>query len=233
MWYFFYYFCYFYCSFRYSDFVQVRVEIILLNDSSRFRYSTGYVFLAKSKFGHDLKFDFFLFELLPPFLIVDFCCRTLDLYNSLVCNALQLVTVCNSSWRGQFDKIWSHLTTYPAPTKKTTPPPTYLPPTTYLPPPTPLPTSTYPQPWTEKNLTLFMWYLSTIFVISVVHFRCSDFFQVRVEIILLDDSSRLRYSTGYVFSRKQFCSWLEFWLLCIRAFTSVFDCWLLVSNIRL
>ena len=40
--------------------------------SSRFRYSTGYVFLA-SKFVHDLNFDFFLFEHLHPFLIVDFC----------------------------------------------------------------------------------------------------------------------------------------------------------------
>ena len=28
--------------------------------------------LAESKFVHDLSFDFFLFELLPPFLIVDF-----------------------------------------------------------------------------------------------------------------------------------------------------------------
>ena len=59
--------------FRYSDFVQVRVEIILHDDSSRFRYSTGDVFLAESKFVHDLNFEFFLFELSPPFLIVDFC----------------------------------------------------------------------------------------------------------------------------------------------------------------
>ena len=58
--------------FRYSDFVQVGVEIILHDDSSRFLYSTGYVFLAESKFVHDLNFDFFLFELLPPFLIFDF-----------------------------------------------------------------------------------------------------------------------------------------------------------------
>ena len=41
-------------------------------------------FLAESKFVHDLNFDFFLFELLRPFLIVDFCFRTLDFNNSLV-----------------------------------------------------------------------------------------------------------------------------------------------------
>ena len=40
------------------------------DDSSRFRYSIGYVFLAESKFVHDLNFDFFLFEHLPPFLIL-------------------------------------------------------------------------------------------------------------------------------------------------------------------
>ena len=43
-------------------------------------------FLIETKFVHDLIFDFFLFELLPPFLIVDFCFRTLDFNNSLVCN---------------------------------------------------------------------------------------------------------------------------------------------------
>ena len=59
--------------FRYSDFVQVRVEIILHDDSSRFRYSTGYVFLAESKLVHDLNFDFLLYENLPRFLIDDFC----------------------------------------------------------------------------------------------------------------------------------------------------------------
>ena len=42
-------------------------------------------FLAESKFVHDLNFDFFLFEHLPPFLIVDFSFRTLD-FNSSVCN---------------------------------------------------------------------------------------------------------------------------------------------------
>ena len=35
------------------------------------------------------------------------------------------------------------------------------------------------------------------------------------------------------FSRKQVCSWLEFWLLSVRAFTSVFDRWLLFSKIGL
>ena len=48
-------------------------------------HSTGF-FLAESKFVHDLKFDFFLFEHLPPFLIVDFCFRTLDFNSSFVCN---------------------------------------------------------------------------------------------------------------------------------------------------
>ena len=43
-------------------------------------------FLAESKFVLDLNFDFFLFEPLPPFLIIDFCFRTLDFNNSLVCN---------------------------------------------------------------------------------------------------------------------------------------------------
>ena len=56
------------------------------DDLSRFRYSTGYVFLAQCKFVHDLNFDIFLFELLPPFLIFDFCFRTLVFNNSLVCN---------------------------------------------------------------------------------------------------------------------------------------------------
>ena len=97
------------------------------------------------------------------------------------------------------------------------PPPTYLPPphlptppppptcphlpapTHQPPPPAPPPTSTYPHPWAEKNLTLFMLYWSTIFVISSVFFWYSDFVQVRVEIFLHDDSSRFRYSTGYVF----------------------------------
>ena len=32
-----------------------------------------FVFLAESKIVHDLNFDFFMFEHLPPFLIVDFC----------------------------------------------------------------------------------------------------------------------------------------------------------------
>ena len=43
-------------------------------------------FLAESKFFHDLNFDFFLFELLPPFLIVEFCFRTLDFNSSFICN---------------------------------------------------------------------------------------------------------------------------------------------------
>ena len=49
-----------------------------------------------------------------------------------------------------------------------------------------------------------MLYWSTIFVISSVFFRYSDFAQVRVEIILHDDSSRFRYSTGYVFLMQNF-----------------------------
>ena len=56
------------------------------DDSSCFRYSTGYVFLAEGKFVHDLNFDFSLFEHLPPFLIVDFCFRTLDFNSSFVCS---------------------------------------------------------------------------------------------------------------------------------------------------
>ena len=43
-------------------------------------------FLAESKFVHDLNFDLFMFEHLPPFLIVDFCFRILNFNNSLVCN---------------------------------------------------------------------------------------------------------------------------------------------------
>ena len=54
--------------------------------SSRFRYSTGYVFLAESKFVYDLNFHFFQFDHLPPFLIADFCFRTLDFNSSFVCN---------------------------------------------------------------------------------------------------------------------------------------------------
>ena len=44
------------------------------------------VFLAESKFVHDLNFDFFLFERLPPFFIVDVCFRTLVFNSSFVCN---------------------------------------------------------------------------------------------------------------------------------------------------
>ena len=40
-------------------------------------------FKAETKFVHDLNFDFFLFDLSPPFLIVDFCSRTLDFNNRL------------------------------------------------------------------------------------------------------------------------------------------------------
>ena len=43
-------------------------------------------FLAESKFVHDLNFDFFLFEHLPLFLIVDFCFRSFDFNSSFVCN---------------------------------------------------------------------------------------------------------------------------------------------------
>ena len=43
-------------------------------------------FLAESKFVHDLNFGFFMFEHLPPFLIVEFCFRTLDFNSSFVCN---------------------------------------------------------------------------------------------------------------------------------------------------
>ena len=43
-------------------------------------------FLAESKFVHDLNFDFFLFEHLPPFLIVEFCFRTLNFNSSFVSN---------------------------------------------------------------------------------------------------------------------------------------------------
>ena len=43
-------------------------------------------FLAKSKFVHDLNFDLFLFEHVPPFLIVDFCFRALDFNSSVDCN---------------------------------------------------------------------------------------------------------------------------------------------------
>ena len=57
------------------------------DDSSRFRYSAGYVSLAESKFVHDLNFDFFLIRSLTSVFIVDFCFRTLDFNNSLVCNA--------------------------------------------------------------------------------------------------------------------------------------------------
>ena len=56
------------------------------DDSSRFRYSIGYIFLAEIKFVHDLSFDFFLFEHLPPFMIFDFCFRRLDFNSSFVCN---------------------------------------------------------------------------------------------------------------------------------------------------
>ena len=165
--------------------------------------------------------------------MVDFCFRTLDFNNSLVCNVEQLVTVCNSRWNVQFEKIWSHLTTYLPPPKKL-PPPTYLTPTcprTYLPPPpppphlhTPPPQRTYPHPdlptppppptsphlptprhhhppallnW--KNVNAFYVILVYYFLLFLVFFWYSDFVQVRVKIILHDDSSRFRYSTGYVF----------------------------------
>ena len=55
-----------------------------------------------------------------------------------------------------------------------------------------------------------MLYLSSIFVYSSVFFRYSDFVQVKVEIILRDDSSCFRYSTGYVFC---FIVWRSFFVL--------------------
>ena len=40
-------FVFFSCLFRYSDFGKVRLEIMMHDDSSCFRYSTGYVFLIR------------------------------------------------------------------------------------------------------------------------------------------------------------------------------------------
>ena len=104
--------------------------------------------------------------------------------------------------------IWENLIPFnyiprAPPQHKTTPtphvpiyPPPPPAPRTYHSPPPPAPTHT---PEMKKILTLFMLYLSTIFVYSSVFFRYSEFFQVKVEISLHDDSSRFRYSTGYVF----------------------------------
>ena len=64
--------------FRYFDFVQVRVDYFARRFKS-FPVFYRLFFLAESMFVHDLNFDFFLFEHLPPLLIVDFCIRTLDL----------------------------------------------------------------------------------------------------------------------------------------------------------
>ena len=47
-----------------------------------------------------------------------------------------------------------------------------------------------------------MLYWSTIFNISSVFFRYSNFVQIRVEIILRDNSCRFWYSIGYVFYAK-------------------------------
>ena len=69
-----------------SDFVQVRIEIFCTTIRVVSGILPAIFFLAESKFVHDLNFDFFLFEHLPPFLIVDFCFRTLDFNSSFVCN---------------------------------------------------------------------------------------------------------------------------------------------------
>ena len=145
---------FFSCLFWCSDFGKFRLETIMHDDSSRFRSSTGYVFMAEfsldrfdfssdffvlrfwfqdnrkllnarfvwwlfgwhwsgfplrvvsgilpaiffiaeSKFVLDLNFDFFLFEHLPPFLIVDFCFWTLDFNSSFVYKVEWLGTAVN------------------------------------------------------------------------------------------------------------------------------------------
>ena len=63
-----------------------RIEILQVFTTRRGVLIFYRFFLAERKFVHDLNFDFFLFERLPPFLIVDFCFRTFDFNNSLVCN---------------------------------------------------------------------------------------------------------------------------------------------------
>ena len=72
--------CLFYDSKRSIEILQVfttrRGVLIFYRffyDSKRSIEILKVFFLAETKFVHDLNFDFFLFELLPPFLIVDFC----------------------------------------------------------------------------------------------------------------------------------------------------------------
>ena len=137
---------------------------------------------------------------------------------------------------------------HPQLSKLDCPPTTYLPPTpTYLlshrpapPPHTPTPTPSlqpqhYPPPQpiypptppsspAPKKLSAFLKHFNvvcwTTFVFFSCLFWCSGFGKVSLKIIIHDDSSRFRYSTGYVFfSRKQLCSWLDFRLRSFRVFT--------------
>ena len=141
----------FYDSKRSIDIIQVfttwRGVLIFyrfLRLEEEYWYSTGFYdsksidilpamfFLAESKFVHDLNFDFFLFELSPPFLIVDFWFRTLDFKNSLVCNV--------SNWYQPNPPPRPQLTCPPPPPRNVpNPPPPPTPTTTHLPPPPPQP----------------------------------------------------------------------------------------------
>ena len=102
-----------------------------------------------------------------------------------------------------------HVPTYPPPRNVPThSPPTYtphhhLPAPTYHPPPQPAPTHTPELKYFNVFYVIGLLFLLFLdFLYFCYFFRCSDFVQVRVGIILHDDSSRFRYSTGYVF----FCS---------------------------
>ena len=53
------------------------------------------------------------------------------------------------------------------------------------------------------------------------------------DIVIFYHSKRSIEILQVCFSRKQVWSWLEFWLLSVPAFTSVFDSWLLFPNIGL
>ena len=53
--------------------VVVVVDVVVVVTTRRGVLRFYRFFLAESKFVHNLNFDFFLFEHLPPFLIVDFC----------------------------------------------------------------------------------------------------------------------------------------------------------------
>ena len=167
-----------------------------------------------------MNFDFFLFELLPPFLIVDFCLLSVPptYPPPTPIPSLHLATPIypppNYRSTTNLPNLSTHPPTLPPPppppspfpnlppppppTPQTTPSlhlttPTYPPPPNY-PPPQPIYPPTPPSSPAPKKLSAFLKHFNVVCWANFVFF-----ISFSLEIIMNDDSSRFRYSTGYVF----------------------------------